>query len=50
MKFCIFYDFAEPEIPVSRPGKLLTNMQKTLAYTQVAKLPVKVTNGGNEVG
>ena len=33
-----------------RPGKLLTNMQKTLAYTQVAKLPVKVTNGGNEVG
>jgi predicted histone-like DNA-binding protein len=25
-----------------RPGKLLTNMQKTLAYSQVAKLPVKV--------
>ena len=33
-----------------RPGKLVTNMQKTHAYTQVAKLPVKVTNGGNEVG
>ena len=26
-----------------RPGKLLTNMQKTLNYAQVAKLPVKVT-------
>jgi len=26
-----------------RPGKLLTNMQKTLSYAQVAKLPVKVT-------
>jgi len=24
-----------------RPGKLLTNMQKTLTYSQVAKLPVK---------
>jgi DNA-binding protein, histone-like, putative len=33
-----------------RPGKLLINMQKTLAYAQVPKLPVKVTNGGNEVG
>jgi nucleoid DNA-binding protein len=33
-----------------RPGKLLINMQKTLAYSQVPKLPVKVTNGGNEVG
>ncbi|SHF41140.1 DNA-binding protein, histone-like, putative [Bacteroides luti] len=33
-----------------RPGKLLTNMLKTLEYSQVAKLPVKVTNGGNEVG
>jgi len=33
-----------------RPGKLLINMQKTLAYAQVAKLPVKVTPGGNEVG
>jgi len=32
------------------PGKLLTNMLKTLEYSQVAKLPVKVTNGGNEVG
>ena len=25
-----------------RPGKLLINMQKTLSYSQVAKLPVKV--------
>ena len=25
-----------------RPGKMLTNMQKTLTYAQVAKLPVKV--------
>nr|WP_320039505.1 HU family DNA-binding protein [uncultured Bacteroides sp.] len=33
-----------------RPGKLLTKMLKTLDYTQVPKLPVKVTNGGNEVG
>jgi nucleoid DNA-binding protein len=24
-----------------RPGKMLTNMQKTLTYAQVAKLPVK---------
>ncbi len=33
-----------------RPGKLLTDMLKTLSYSQVPKLPVKVTNGGNEVG
>jgi predicted histone-like DNA-binding protein len=33
-----------------RPGKLLNNMLKTLEYTQVPKRPVKVTNGGNEVG
>jgi Bacterial nucleoid DNA-binding protein len=26
-----------------RPGRLLTNMQKTLSYTQVAKLPVKTS-------
>ncbi len=33
-----------------RPGKLLTNMLKTLEYTQVPKREVKVKNGGNEVG
>lgn len=33
-----------------RPGKKLAEMLKTLQYQQVAKLPVKVTNGGNEVG
>ena len=33
-----------------RPGKKLVEMLKTLQYQQVSKLPVKVTNGGNEVG
>jgi len=32
------------------PDKLLTNMLKTFEYSQVAKLSVKVTNGGNELG
>lgn len=33
-----------------RPGKKLVEMLKTLQYQQVSKLPVKVSNGGNEVG
>lgn len=33
-----------------RPGKKLVEMLKTLQYQQVPKKPVKVVNGGNEVG